>query len=64
MSFRGSRKLSLRPHGHRSRQGDGSWLTEDKLRATVAGTLDLTDWVDGFRLIERRTVVAKAALVP
>ena len=40
------------------------WFTEDKLRATIAGTFDLADWVDGFRLIEQRTVVGKAVLVP
>jgi NADPH2:quinone reductase len=40
------------------------WFTEDKLRATIAGTFDLADWVDGFKLIEQRTVVGKAVLVP
>ncbi|MBI2740000.1 MAG: NADPH:quinone oxidoreductase family protein [Rhodospirillales bacterium] len=40
------------------------WFTEDKLRATVAGTFDLADWVQGFKLIEERTVVGKAVLVP
>jgi NADPH2:quinone reductase len=40
------------------------WFTEDKLRATIAGTFDLADWNDGFRLIEQRTVVGKAVLVP
>jgi NADPH2:quinone reductase len=40
------------------------WFTEDKLRATIAGTFDLADWVDGFRLIQERKVVGKAVLVP
>jgi len=40
------------------------WFTEDKLKATVAGTFDLADWVPAFRLIEERTVVGKAVLVP
>jgi NADPH2:quinone reductase len=40
------------------------WFTEDKLRATIADTFDLADWVDAFRLIEQRTVVGKAVLVP
>ena len=40
------------------------WFTEDKLKATVAGTFDLADWVEGFKLIEERTVVGKAVLVP
>ena len=40
------------------------WFTEDKLRATIAGTFDLADWVDGFKLIQERTVVGKAVLVP
>ena len=40
------------------------WLTEDKLKATVAGTFDLADWMEGFKLIEERTVVGKAVLVP
>ncbi|MFO1161408.1 MAG: NADPH:quinone oxidoreductase family protein [Reyranellaceae bacterium] len=39
------------------------WFTEDKLKATIAGTYDLADWVDAFRLIEQRTVVGKAVLV-
>ncbi len=34
------------------------------LRATIAGTFDLADWVQGFKLIEERTVVGKAVLVP
>ncbi|SJZ72563.1 NADPH2:quinone reductase [Enhydrobacter aerosaccus] len=40
------------------------WYTEGKLRATVAATFDLGDWVKAFRLIEERTVVGKAVLVP
>ena len=40
------------------------WFTEDKLRATIAGTFDLADWIQGFKLIEERTVVGKAVLVP
>ncbi|TAJ95629.1 MAG: NADPH:quinone oxidoreductase family protein [Reyranella sp.] len=40
------------------------WFTEGKLRATVAATYDLADWVKAFRLIEERTVVGKAVLVP
>lgn len=40
------------------------WFTEGKLKATVAATYDLADWVKGFRLIEERTVVGKAVLVP
>src|SRR5215217_7888373 len=40
------------------------WFTEDRLRATIAGTFDLADWVQGFKLIEERTVVGKAVLVP
>jgi NADPH2:quinone reductase len=40
------------------------WFTQDKLRATIAGTFDLADWIDGFRMIEERTVVGKAVLVP
>ena len=40
------------------------WFTEAKLKATVAGTFDLADWVEGFKLIEERTVVGKAVLVP
>ena len=39
------------------------WFTEDKLKATVAATYDLADWIDAFRLIEQRTVVGKAVLV-
>jgi NADPH2:quinone reductase len=40
------------------------WFTEDKLKATIAATFDLADWVEAFKLIERRTVVGKAVLVP
>jgi NADPH:quinone reductase len=40
------------------------WFTQDKLKATIAGTFDLADWVQAFRLIEERTVVGKAVLVP
>lgn len=40
------------------------WFTENKLRATISGTFDLADWVEGFKLIEKRTVVGKAVLVP
>ena len=40
------------------------WFTEGKLKATVASTHDLADWVKAFRLIEERTVVGKAVLVP
>jgi len=40
------------------------WFTEGKLRATISATLDLADWVKAFKLIEERTVVGKAVLVP
>jgi len=40
------------------------WFTEDKLKATIAGTFDLADWIQAFKLIEERTVVGKAVLVP
>ena len=40
------------------------WFTEGKLRATIAGSFDLSDWVEAFKLIEQRTVVGKAVLVP
>ena len=40
------------------------WFTEGKLQATIAATYDLADWMKGFRLIEERTVVGKAVLVP
>ena len=32
--------------------------------ATDRATLDLADWVKAFKLIEERTVVGKAVLVP
>jgi NADPH:quinone reductase len=40
------------------------WFSEGKLNATIAGTFDLADWVEAFKLIEQRTVVGKAVLVP
>jgi NADPH2:quinone reductase len=40
------------------------WFSEGKLQATVSGTYDLGDWVKAFKLIEDRTVVGKAVLVP
>lgn len=40
------------------------WFTQDKLKATISGSFDLGDWVDAFKLIEKRTVVGKAVLVP
>ncbi len=40
------------------------WFAEGKLRATVAGSFDLADWVKAFKLIQDRTVVGKAVLVP
>ena len=40
------------------------WFTEGKLKAMVAGTFDLADYVKAFKLIEERTVVGKAVLVP
>lgn len=40
------------------------WFTEGKLKATISGSFDLGDWVDAFKLIEKRTVVGKAVLVP
>jgi NADPH:quinone reductase len=40
------------------------WFTEGKLKATISGRFDLADWVRAFRLIEERTVVGKAVLVP
>ena len=40
------------------------WFVEGKLKALVAGTYDLADWVKAFKLIEDRTVVGKAVLVP
>jgi NADPH:quinone reductase len=40
------------------------WFTEGKLKAMVADTFDLADYVKAFKLIEERTVVGKAVLVP
>jgi NADPH:quinone reductase len=40
------------------------WFVEGKLNATIAGTFDLGEWVAAFKLIENRTVVGKAVLVP
>jgi NADPH2:quinone reductase len=40
------------------------WFGEGKLKAFVAGSFDLADWVRAFKLIEERTVVGKAVLVP
>ena len=40
------------------------WFIEGKLKALVAGTYDLADWVKAFKLIEDRAVVGKAVLVP
>ena len=40
------------------------WFTEGKLKATISATIDLADWVKAFKLIEERTVVGKAVLVP
>ena len=40
------------------------WFAEGKLKAMVAGKFDLGDWVKAFSLIENRTVVGKAVLVP
>ena len=40
------------------------WFTEGKLKAMVAGKFDLADYVQAFKLIENRTVVGKAVLVP
>ena len=40
------------------------WFTEGRLKAMVAGKFDLTDYVKAFKLIEERTVVGKAVLVP
>jgi len=40
------------------------WFTEGRLRAMVAGKFDLADYVKAFKLIEERTVVGKAVLVP
>jgi NADPH:quinone reductase len=40
------------------------WYVEGKLKATIAGRFDLDDWIAAFKLIENRTVVGKAVLVP
>src|SRR5690242_5596716 len=40
------------------------WYGEGKLRALVAGSFDLGQWVKAFKLIEDRAVVGKAVLVP
>ena len=40
------------------------WFSEDKLKATISGSFDLAEWIDAFKLIEQRTVVGKAVLVP
>ena len=40
------------------------WFVEGRLKATVAATYDLADWIKGFKLIKERTVVGKAVLVP
>ena len=40
------------------------WFSEGKLNATIAGTFDLAEWAEAFKLIEQRTVVGKAVLVP
>ncbi|MDI1287397.1 MAG: NADPH:quinone oxidoreductase family protein [Reyranella sp.] len=40
------------------------WFTAGKLKAMVAGKFDLADYVKAFKLIEERTVVGKAVLVP
>ncbi|HEY6982109.1 NADPH:quinone oxidoreductase family protein [Reyranella sp.] len=40
------------------------WFTEGKLLAKVAATFDLADWIKAFNLIQNRTVVGKAVLVP
>jgi NADPH2:quinone reductase len=40
------------------------WFIEGKLKAMIAGKFDLGDWVRAFKLIENRTVVGKAVLVP
>jgi NADPH:quinone reductase len=40
------------------------WFTEGKLKALIAGRFDLADWVKAFKLIEDRTVIGKAVLVP
>jgi NADPH2:quinone reductase len=40
------------------------WFGQGRLRALVAGSFDLADWVKAFKLISDRTVVGKAVLVP
>ena len=40
------------------------WYDQGKLKAYVAGRFELGDWVKAFKLIEERTVVGKAVLVP
>lgn len=40
------------------------WFVEGKLKATISGRFDLADWVKAFKLIEDRTVIGKAVLVP
>ncbi|UYN96475.1 MAG: NADPH:quinone oxidoreductase family protein [Enhydrobacter sp.] len=40
------------------------WFVEGKLNATIGGTFDLADWVEAFKLIQDRTIVGKAVLVP
>jgi NADPH2:quinone reductase len=40
------------------------WFTEGKLKATVAASFDLADYVKAFKLIEDRTVIGKAVLIP
>lgn len=40
------------------------WFAEGKLKATVAASFDLAEWTEAFKLIEERTVVGKAVLVP
>ena len=43
---------------------EGKPCSAGGIKATVAATYDLADWVKAFRLIEERTVVGKAVLVP
>ena len=40
------------------------WFVEGKLKAVISGKFDLADWVKAFKLIEDRTVIGKAVLVP
>ncbi len=40
------------------------WFTEGKLKAMVTGKFDLADYVKAFKMIEDRTIVGKAVLVP